>query len=413
VLAKGASPKLPGIALTVAGAQVFETVVASRYPAMREGVERYADVPGFTAELLPLLEAIAARWTERATRENLPITAYRATITVREEDRERPCHFEALEIRPIHPPTTPPAIHALSPISVAFQPDGKLLARDGDRLVFLVDRQPYAVVPPSIDGANIALDESWRVIHAGELGFAIVAPKKVLFVRGGRWSVMPTPFDPSGREVGEICAVASARGQLVVVTEETDDSEGGPELWRTSDGERWSAPVAIPIGGVVRAVSEGPYGTLLVGDKNGKRGRAAFVAPDGTTTVFASGVASGPGLHLALCSHEREAWGATPSSIVRFDRGAADTELDSLEAKPTALALDLVGVPWLLSEHAVYRRDGASTARRWRCVLERPRGVADLVAIGVTPEGARVIDREGSGVRVVPGDVDRWRRETM
>jgi hypothetical protein len=67
----------------------------------------------------------------------------------------------------------------------------------------------------------------------------------------------------------------------------------------------------------------------------------------------------------------------------------------------------------MLTENAVHRRDGASTAHRWRVVLERPRDLAPLAAIGFTPEGARVIDRDGNGVRIVPGDVDRWRRETM
>jgi hypothetical protein len=311
-------------------------------------------------------------------------------------------------------PRIPAAALAIRPGAVAFQADGKILAASGDRLYFFVEDQPYVVVPDAAERARIA--EARWACHVGELGYAIVGPYAIQFLRAGRWRSLKPPTRQDGGEVGEIQACLGARGRLAVITAETDASEGGPELWRTS-GAHWLGPLPIPLNGDVHAMAEGPWGMLLVGSKGGKRARASFLGPDGATNVYAQGVGNTPALLVAACGNERDAWAASESRIFRFDRSTADVEHADLGEVPVQMALDLVGIPWLVTEHHVLRREGvagqtplsAGGASPWRVLHRREAGLPRFVAIGFTPEGARVIDEVGGSVRVFPSDVGRWR----
>src|SRR6185503_16360776 len=100
---------------------------------------------------------------------------------------------------------------------------------------------------------------SWLVRGPGG-GFALVAPGHVLLIRGGRFASMPMPERATGGEVGEIQAVIDDGRVFGVVTAETDDSNGGPELWQSADGLRWGEPVVLPLSGDARSVAYGPYG---------------------------------------------------------------------------------------------------------------------------------------------------------
>jgi serine/threonine protein kinase len=415
VLARGAAPRIPAAALAHEGAEAFHQICLVRYPAMSKGPERYADVASFAADLFPLLENAAASWTERAARDNVPATSYRATVPVESDGpRTTPLRIEEVAPRAPHPPDPAAAPLAIRPGAVAFQADGKILAASGDRLYFFVEDQPYVVVPDAAERARIA--EARWACHVGELGYAIVGPYAIQFLRAGRWRSLKPPTRQDGGEVGEIQACLGARGRLAVITAETDASEGGPELWRTS-GAHWLGPLPIPLNGDVHAMAEGPWGMLLVGSKGGKRARASFLGPDGATNVYAQGVGNTPALLVAACGNERDAWAASESRIFRFDRSTADVEHADLGEVPVQMALDLVGIPWLVTEHHVLRREGvagqtplsAGGASPWRVLHRREAGLPRFVAIGFTPEGARVIDEVGGSVRVFPSDVGRWR----
>ena len=121
---------------------------------------------------------------------------------------------------------------------------------------------------------------------------------------------------------------------------------------------------------------------------------------------------NGPPLRLALCSAERESWGVSNETILRFDRGSAEVELTTLEHPPVHIAADIVGLAWLVTEHSVLRREASGTAQRWRTVYAREVARPKLVAIGFTPDGARVVDATGASVRLTPNDIDRWRTRT-
>jgi hypothetical protein len=200
--------------------------------------------------------------------------------------------------------------------------------------------------------------------------------------------------------VGEIQAAIGAGGVFGVVTGETEDSNGGPEFWTSPDGVSWAPPIVLPLGGDVHAISHGPYGFLVVGSRRGTRGRALFLPFDGHANVYVAGVNNGPPLHVAQCGAGREAWSAGPGLVLSFQRGAVAREAVDVDDPPVAMGLDLVGVPWLVTERAVLRRHVESGAARWRAYYRRDRERPPLVAIGFMPEEAHVLDSRGGSIRL-------------
>ena len=74
------------------------------------------------------------------------------------------------------------------------------------------------------------------------------------------------------------------------------------------------------------------------------------------------------------------------------------------------MGLDLVGVPWLVTERAVLRRHVESNTAVWKPYYKRAEGLAPLVGVGFTPDGASVIDAYGGMVHIEPHDILSWRR---
>jgi hypothetical protein len=80
-----------------------------------------------------------------------------------------------------------------------------------------------------------------------------------------------------------------------------------------------------------------------------------------------------------------------------------DQEAVEVDEAPVAMGLDLVGVPWLVTAHAVLRRRALGGAVAWRAVYRRDPGRPALVGVGFTPEEARVVDALGSSVYLRAG----------
>ncbi len=414
VLAKGAAPGVPEGPLSAAGAEPFVAVCKAAFPAVVAAPRRYASVDAFYQELLPVLEQIEARWRVRAARDHKSPTAYRPTAHVAPPAAARTEIVRDLPPKPLKPfDAKAPRLELISR-RVSFQPDGKLLAAAIGRVVFFIDGQPYLTTSPpgvAIERHRLELAQIDRVHYVGDLGYALVGARTIWLLRAGQWVPLAPPT-VQGRTVGDITASMAHRGRLVVVTAETDDGDG-VELWSTADGQRWEGPRAIPLGGDAHALAEGPYGVLLVGSQ-GKRGRAAFLAPDGMVNVYALGKV-GP-MRLATAGAERESWAITEpqpplgtSQIVRFDRSVAEVEM-TLDVAAIALALDLVGVPWLLTPTTVMRREISQGKPLFRTLAARTPDRAPFVSIGFTPEGATVVDAEGGFTYVEPSDVESWRR---
>src|SRR5262249_27146889 len=131
-------------------------------------------------------------------------------------------------------------LQPLEPGGVVFQPDGKVLARFGDRLIYFISGEPHKVGVP--DALRDEVRASGWLVRGPGGGFALIGPGHVVLIRGGRLESMALPVRPDGGEVGEIQTVIGDGSTFGVVTAETDDSNGGPELWRSTDGRGWSAP---------------------------------------------------------------------------------------------------------------------------------------------------------------------------
>jgi hypothetical protein len=294
---------------------------------------------------------------------------------------------------------------------IVFQPDGKVLARFGERLLYFVAGEPHKVGVP--EALRSAVGESRWVTRGPGGGFAVIAPSHIILIRGGRMVPMALPSRPGGGEVGEIQAALGDGRVFGIVTAETDDSNGGPELWRSTDGATWTGPTVLPLGGDAHALADGPYGLLVVGSRRGTKARALFVGLDDQTTVFTTGVNDKPPLTVAVASAAREAWAAGDGVIVRFDRGSAVTEKADALTAPAAMGLDLVGVPWLVTERAVYRRHVEGNGGVWKTYYRRNEGMPALVGIGFTPDGAAVVDARGGTFEIEPHDIDSWRRRAV
>jgi hypothetical protein len=252
----------------------------------------------------------------------------------------------------------------------------------------------------------------WLVRGPGG-GFALVGPQHLLFVRAGRFRQASPPSRPAGGEVGAIQAVVDDGRVFGIITAETDDSNGGPELWRSSDGIRWDDPVLLPLGGDVRSVAYGPYGFLAVGDRRGTRARALFVGFDNHPVLFVRGVNERPPLHVCVCSAGREAWGAGEGFVLSFERGGVHEEQVEEADLPVAMALDLVGTPWLLTQRHVLRRHVGSRTAKWRVYHSRAEGQPPFIAFGFTSSGVRVVDAQGGGVHLTPRDIDAWQARAL
>jgi len=414
VLSRGAAHRIVSDVWRRPGAEQLASIARARYPSMFAGPERFADVEAFAAELMPVLERIASRWTSHAAKSNSAATAFRPTQMLLGENIDalvqplaRVSEIASPTIEGTH--STFPQLTAIEPGNIVFQPDGKFLSRLGERIIYFVDGEPHKVGVPD-DLRELVAQSRWLVRGPGG-GFALVGATHIMLIRSGRMTVAPLPARESGGEVGEIQAVIGDGRMFGLVTSETDDSNGGPELWRSTDGASWQGPTLLPIGGDVHALALGPYGLLIVGSRRGTKARAMFLGLDEQTTVFAAGVNDKPALTVAVASAGRETWGAGDGLVLRFDRGAAMPEKLDPSGAPTAMGLDLVGVPWLVTQHAVLRRHVEANAGVWKTYYRRSAALPPLVGIGFTPDGASVIDARGGIVQIQPHDVAGWQHQ--
>jgi len=411
VLARGASHKLPDEAWRREGAAEYERAARARFSRSMfgEGPARYATVAEFVADLMPLVEKSAARWTARAMRENRPAMTVRPTMSVTVPpgsvtEHAPPQTFELPRLRaPSGPPLTP-----VEPENVAFLPGYGSFMRFGERLLYLADAGNRSIVLPVPALYDRLVTSSRWLVRGPAMGIALVGPEHVLLIRRGQYERMPLPVRAGGGEVGPIEAVIGDGRVFGVVTAETDDSNGGPELWRSQDGAGWSEPLILPLGGEVRALAAGPFGTLVVGARRGQRARALFLGLDDQAQVFTTGVNDKGPLFAAVAGATRQAWAAGEGFILRFEAGGAAVEKVALTERPLAMGLDLVGIPWLVTARAVLRRHERGGEAEWRVMFAREPGEAAFVAIGFSAEGARVLDAMGGGVRIAPSDIDEW-----
>jgi eukaryotic-like serine/threonine-protein kinase len=207
-----------------------------------------------------------------------------------------------------------------------------------------------------------------------------------------------------GNPVGPIVAALGDGRAFGVVT--ADVGEGGPELWLSNDGDSYSEPLMLPLGGDVHAIASGPLGFFVAGSLRGKKARALWIGYDQEVRSSAASLLNDkPALLFCVAGAEGEAWAAGAGTIVRFDRGGVAAETAEFEAAPVAMGLDDEAAPWLVTEREVLRRHGGGVAPIWKRYHVQPKGAPRLVGIGFPAGGARVVDALGGGVVLQPEDL--------
>ena len=403
-LRRGASPRLPPAALEVEGAARYEQVARQRFaPLAREDRQpRHASVEELGAELLPLLDACAELWTERAVRENRPATRFRSTRLLDQDAAGS--GSPRVTAREIPPPRLPDltGVAPAAPGGVAFLPGAFGFARLGERVFYFAHSDPRFMEVPVPREHRAKVSASRWLVRGPTGGIALIGPGHVLLLPRSSFVPGPTPSRPG--EVGPIQAAIGDGRMFGVVTAETDDSNGGPELWLSTDGSSFGPPIILPLGGDVSALAPGPLGVLVVGSRRGTRARALLLGYDRQVHVIPAGVNDRPPLIAAVAGAEGEFWAAGEGFVLRFDRaGASEEKVEGPVGRPVAMGLDLAGIPWLLTERAVLRRSAASSPV-WRTYHARPEGVPPLVAIGFTSAGVRAFDAGGGGALLQPDD---------
>jgi serine/threonine protein kinase len=400
VLRMGAAPRPPDLAFEQPGAVFYERSASLLTPDLFDGSARLASVAELSNRLLPLLEESAHAWRARASRDDRAATASRLTLEalgLGPTERESLAREVELGTK-IRRLIGESATVRIEPGSVVFLPDDKRLLKIGPRLLYFVGDRPHSVAVPA-DLADTVAQSRWLVRGPGR-GFALVGTSHVLFIRGTEFVGLPLPVRASGGGVGEIQAVVEGGDLFGIVTAETEEANGGPELWLTINGTDWETPILLPLGGDPLAIAHGPYGFLVTGARGGRYARALFQPFGMHAMVYSTGVNKHPPLRRALAGATREMWAAAKGIVLSLERGSVSEERVDDDGEPVAMALDLVGVPWLVTETAVLRRHVQSGAAAWKEYYRRAPGRARLVAIGFSREGACVVDEDANGVRI-------------
>ena len=263
VLQRAASHRLPDDAWAADGALSYEANARGRYgDSMFSGEVRYSSVAQLSEAILPLLVECAERWTALAIRQNLQPSAFRRTLMLRD------VHLAPSEplatIREAPPRTiagtdaslNDPGFPVTRAGNVVFQPDGKVLARFGDRLLYFVGDKAHRV---SIPDAIAPFIPATRWLMRGPLGgFALVGARHVILLRGGQFSHMALPHAsatlvsggagmqgvngaPNAMSTSVDIVAAIGDGRVFgLVTSDDDDEE--QLFWRSTDGVSWASP---------------------------------------------------------------------------------------------------------------------------------------------------------------------------
>ncbi|MCS6899442.1 MAG: serine/threonine-protein kinase, partial [Myxococcales bacterium] len=247
VLQRGASHRLPEWVWENSDAIEYKPLARLRFAgSMFSGPERYPDVSSFSQSLLPLLSELAGLQRQGV------VAPLRSTALLPSSRVE----VALWSYREEPPPDKPLCI---SPGSALVQPDGRVLVHSGDQLLYLVRRKAYAIAVPVSWRETVACSR-W-LLRAPVGGYALIGSRSALWLRGGKFSLLPLPESLAGAAC-EVVAAFSGAGRLGLLTKGRD---GAPwELWSSRDGTTWGSE-ALVFEGIPHVIGEGPGGLLVLG----------------------------------------------------------------------------------------------------------------------------------------------------
>lgn len=403
ILQRGAAPRLPASVWTDDARRIYERAAKMMVPALLNGIERYPNIEAFAADLFPLLEKVAEKWKTRARREKRAATTLRSPKMAASEHvttpllgvAEHPARWSTERLA---------GSTANGPVLAVFQPDGRALGLFGNQLVSLIHGEA-AVVGVKSDIAPLLAETKWMV-RGPIAGFALVGTAHILLIgRGPDPTLLSLPKRRSGAPLGPIVAAVGDGRMFGIVTADPEDHEDNLELWVSENGATWTEPFEVPLGGTVHAMANVTSGLFVVGGKRGGTGRALQLGHDEICRILTQRLRKRPPLLVAAPAAGKECWAAGEDCIVRLDTDTVEAESAQSFGVPVAMALDVIGIPWLLTSDKVLRRHGGGATTEWVVYHERGRDKPPFVAMGFTAEGAHVLDAGGNMTLLVPHDI--------
>ncbi len=403
VLQRGAAPRLPEPVWTPEAKKIYERAARMMVPALLAGIERYPDVASFAADLFPLLEKVAEKWRTRARRERRAVTTLRSPKTSASGlvttpilgTAERPARWNT---------DNHPTNGAGNKVLAVFQPDGRALGLFGHQLVSIIHGEAGIVgVKPEI--TPLLASTKW-IVRGPISGFALVGTQHILLIgRGPEPILMNLPKSRDGKTLGPIVAAVGDGRMFGVMTANSEEDEENLELWVSENGVSWTEPFEVPLGGTVHAMANGISGLFVVGGRRNGTARALHLGHDEICRILTQKLRKRPTLLVATPSVGKECWAAGEDCIVRLDPEMVEAENAQSFGIPIAMALDLIGIPWLLTADKLLRRHGGGSVTEWVLYYERETDKPPFVALGFTCEGVHVLDAGGNTTLVVPHDI--------
>lgn len=374
-------------------------------------LERYETVNAMAADLLPLLAQVEREWKDSSARECRAATVLRSTKMLSPDDLVGVPRVQVEEFAP-GAGVDLKGLPAAESGNVLFRQDGCVIARFGTSIVYFVRTQPDAV--KFEPGWQSYIETSRWIVRAPNSGFSVIGPRSAVVFR----ETLSLSNLPSCEEYGPVCGTLAAADVMAIATSGIV-GDTAPKLWVSNDGIEWVEHCEIS-GVTVRGTAAGPYGYMIVGSSmNKKEARALFVGASSGNATGLGWVKAFPPLDVAVGSTEREFWAAGKGLVVRIDPStqqpspSAAKEEAEVPDTPVAMALDLIGIPWLVLPHAVLRRHAApGQPPRWPVYYHRDSSRPPLAGVGFMPDGAWVMDARGGFVHIVPQDLDRWKSGT-
>ncbi|HRI65593.1 MAG TPA: protein kinase [Polyangium sp.] len=403
VLQKGAASRLPAVVWTPEAKKIYERAARMMVPALLEGTERYPDVASFADDLFPLLEKVAEKWKTRARREKRAATTLRSPKLSAAEHTTTPI-LGITERAARWNMDSKLDMTANNPVLAAFQPDGRALGLFGRDLVSIIHGEAAFVGVKPEFAPLLTTTES--MVRGPIAGFALVGPNHIVLIgRGPEPSLMKLPVPQDGRPLGPIVAAVGDGRMFGIVTADPIDVEYNLELWVSENGVTWSEPYEVPLGGTVHAMTNGTSGLFVVGGKKGGAARGLMLGHDDVCRILNQKLRKRPPLIVAAAGVGKDCWAAGEDCIMRLDADVAEPESVQEFGIPVAMAIDLIGIPWMITNRKVIRRHGGGSSTEWIVYHERKADQPPFVAIGFTCEGAQVLDARGNTTLIVPHDI--------
>ena len=409
VLRAGAAQRLPEIAWASPDARAHEGRAMALFPGMFNGPPRFGSVSELAAALLPLLNDAAARWKAKAAKEQRAVTAFRPTQRLGGDalGASAPLaivrEHAASEIVGTQTPVREAVSAPMTPGCVVFQPDGKVLARVGSRLLYFVQDVPHKVrVDPDVAAARgrDPLDHARPRRGLCADGPAARAPRP-------RWQ--PDPDAAPRHDGGSASHLRRRRRRPRVRRRHRGDGgqrrPGALALHRRRDMERAR-------GAPAQRMPRGQSPTAPSASSSSARWANAVARCSSASTGRSWSTPR-------RCSSGRRCSSRCAAPIARPGARARASCCASIAAwprpspsRPPPRPSRSRSIRWayrgLVTEHAVLRRHVDGGLAGWRTYYSRPGEVPALLAIGFTPDGARVLDASGGTVHLTPHDAEAW-----